>query len=190
MIKKYKNTAKVLLISLFICLPFMTTTTHAATPDYGCPGGPVGPGTGANCPFTQNEVNQFCSEPSKLKSGDSVHCPNGKGGTEKIDNTSSPVNGTGGSNPKSDPSTECVTVDYANCGIIRYLTDFVNILTALVGIVVVIMIVVGGIQYSAARDNPQAVQAARTKIINAMLALAAYIFTSAFLQWIVPGGLF
>lgn len=76
-----------------------------------------------------------------------------------------------------------------NCQIVKYLVIFINVLTAIAGLVVVLMIIVGGIQYSAARDNPQAVQAAKGKITNALLGLIAYIFTSAFLQWIVPGGI-
>jgi hypothetical protein len=85
--------------------------------------------------------------------------------------------------------TDCENgLDPSNCEISRYLTTFTRVLTALVGIVITIMIVVGGIQYSAARDNPQAVQAAKGHIINALLALLAYIFMFAFLQWIVPGG--
>ncbi|MDZ7785869.1 MAG: hypothetical protein U5L95_01980 [Candidatus Saccharibacteria bacterium] len=79
-------------------------------------------------------------------------------------------------------------IDPDNCKITDYLRTFTNVLIALVGIVVVIMVVVGGIQYSAARDNPQAVQAAKGRIANAVLALIVYIFMSAFLQYIIPGG--
>lgn len=76
-----------------------------------------------------------------------------------------------------------------NCGIIAYIALFVRFLSAAVGIVVVTMITVGGIQYSSARDNPQATQAARGKIYNAILALVVYMFMFAFLQWLVPGGI-
>jgi cytochrome bd-type quinol oxidase subunit 2 len=79
-------------------------------------------------------------------------------------------------------------VDRHNCGIVAYLVTFINVLSAIVGVVIVIMITIGGIQYSAARDNPQAAAAAKGKITNAILALILYLFTFAFLQWIVPGG--
>lgn len=75
-----------------------------------------------------------------------------------------------------------------NCAIIAYLVDFIRILSGLVGVVVVIMITVGGIQYSTARDNPQATAAAKDRITNAILALVFYLFIFAFLQYIVPGG--
>lgn len=95
------------------------------------------------------------------------------------------------------PNTEVIGVardcekglDAKNCGISRYLLIFTNALSAVVGVVVVITIVVAGIQYSAAGSNPQAVASARNKIRNALIALFAYIFMFAFLEWLIPGGL-
>lgn len=75
-----------------------------------------------------------------------------------------------------------------NCPIVDYLVKFINGLSALVGIVVVIMIAVGGIQYSSSRDNPQQVSAAKNRIRNAIIALLLYLFMYAFLQWLIPGG--
>jgi hypothetical protein len=66
----------------------------------------------------------------------------------------------------------------------------VDILSAGVAVVVVGAIIVGGIQYSIAGDNPQAVTAAKKRITNALLALVAFIFSFAFLQWLIPGGIF
>jgi hypothetical protein len=88
--------------------------------------------------------------------------------------------------------TDCIETELneENCGIVRYLVVFTNALSALVGIVVVIMLAIGGIQYSTSHDNPQAVQAAKKRIANALLALVAYFFLFGFLQWIIPGGLF
>lgn len=77
-----------------------------------------------------------------------------------------------------------------NCGIVGYIVTITNILSAAVGIVIVIMIAVGGMQYSMARDDPQAVTAAKGRIQNAILALIIYLFGFALLQYIVPGGLF
>ncbi len=79
-------------------------------------------------------------------------------------------------------------LDKTNCGIVAYLLTGINVLSALVGVIVVIMIAVGGMQYSMARDNPQAVVAARGRIINALLGLLAYLFMYALLQYLVPGG--
>lgn len=85
-------------------------------------------------------------------------------------------------------NTDCKTLD--DCKIIGYLRDFINVLSAVVGIVVVIMIAFGGIKYSASRDNPQATAAAKQHITNALLALVLYIFLFAILEYLVPGGVF
>lgn len=77
-----------------------------------------------------------------------------------------------------------------DCGIIAYIVLFTNILSALVGVIAVIMLVIWGIQYSAARDNPQAVSQAKTRILWTVVAIAVYLFFYIFLQWLVPGGIF
>lgn len=74
--------------------------------------------------------------------------------------------------------------------IVKDLNTIVNFLSAGVGIIVVIVIIVGGIQYSMAGDNPQAVAAARQRILNGLIALMAFLFMFAFLQWLIPGGVF
>lgn len=75
--------------------------------------------------------------------------------------------------------------------IVRDLNTIVDFLSAGVGIIVVGMIVVGGVQYMAAGgDNPTAITAAKKRIANAMIALLAFIFMFAFLQWLIPGGIF
>lgn len=77
-----------------------------------------------------------------------------------------------------------------NCAIYAYLLIFINGLSAMVGIAVVGMIIYGGIQYSMSADDPQKVSAAKDKIKNAIIALVAYISLYAFLQWLIPGGVF
>ena len=74
--------------------------------------------------------------------------------------------------------------------IVQDINVVVNFLSIGVGVVVIAMIIIGGIQYSIAGDNPQAVSAAKQRIINALIALVAYIFMFAFLQWLIPGGIF
>lgn len=80
-------------------------------------------------------------------------------------------------------------LDKSQCGITNVLVAAIRVLSGLVGVVVVAMIIIGGIQYAAARDNPQAVAAAKQKIINAVLALVFYFCIFGFLQWLVPGGI-
>ncbi len=80
-------------------------------------------------------------------------------------------------------------IEESNCGIIRYLIVIVNALSALVGLVIVGSIIVGGIQYSSAGSDPQKVQAAKNRIRNAIIALLFYLFGYAFLNFLIPGGL-
>lgn len=68
------------------------------------------------------------------------------------------------------------------------LSQAINILSGIVGIVVVVSIVVGGIQYTTSSGDPQKVAAAKSRIFNSVFALVAFIFTYAFLQYLVPGG--
>lgn len=86
----------------------------------------------------------------------------------------------------TDQLKQCVQTD----PITQDLQTIVNVLSAAVGLVIIGMIILGGIQYSMAGDNPQATAAAKQRIMNALIALFAYLFIFAFLQWIIPGGLF
>src|ERR1700677_4819764 len=67
-----------------------------------------------------------------------------------------------------------------NCIVTNYLVPAINFLSAGVGIVIIIMIVIGGVQYSTSGGNPQGEANARKKILNALLALVTFIFIYAF----------
>lgn len=108
-----------------------------------------------------------------------IDCPSGK---------ANPSN-TGcvalGNDCKGKTVDQCLTVN----PITHYINITIAFLSGLVGIVVVAVIIIGGIQYSMAGGNATALQAARQKITNGLIALFAFIFLFAFLQWLVPGGL-
>lgn len=70
-----------------------------------------------------------------------------------------------------------------------YVNPLIKVLAALVGVVVVISIIIGGIQYSSSAGDPQAAQAAQKRIRNAIIALVVFIFLYALLNFLVPGGL-
>lgn len=74
--------------------------------------------------------------------------------------------------------------------LINDIQTLVDFLSAGVGVVVVGAIIVGGIQYTMAGDNPQAVSAAKKRIFNALIALVAFMLIFSFLQYILPGGIF
>lgn len=79
--------------------------------------------------------------------------------------------------------------DIDSNAIVFYLKAIIQFLTGGVGLVVTLMIIIGGVQYMAAGDSPQKVEAAKKRITNAILALVLFIFTVAILNFLVPGGL-
>ena len=72
--------------------------------------------------------------------------------------------------------------------LIYWTKRLINFLAIGVGVVVTISIIIGGIQYSAAGSNPQAMAAAKKRITNALLALVAYMFLYGFVEYLIPGG--
>jgi len=62
--------------------------------------------------------------------------------------------------------------------------------TSLVVLAVVGGIVYGGFLYLSARDNSGQTQKGVTVITNSIVALIAWVFTYALINFIVPGGLF
>lgn len=85
---------------------------------------------------------------------------------------------------RSASDTACLK----NSAFIKDLNNIVNFLSAAVGVVVIAIIILGGIQYTLAGDNATAQGQAKTRITNALIALFAFIFAYAFLQWLIPGG--
>jgi hypothetical protein len=85
--------------------------------------------------------------------------------------------------------SDCASAQ-TGCGLIdKYLNPIIKVLGAIVGIVVTIMFIIGGIQYSAAGGDASKVSAAKSKIFNALIALLIYFFLFAILKWLVPGNL-
>lgn len=72
----------------------------------------------------------------------------------------------------------------------KYVSPFVLLLTALIGVLAVISYILAAIQYSAAGDDPGAVNKAKNRAFQTTLGLLGYFFLFAFLNYLVPGGLF
>lgn len=74
--------------------------------------------------------------------------------------------------------------------IVKDINTIVNGLAGMIAVVCVVMIVLGGIKYSLARNNPQEITNARNHIINAVFAMICFMLIWALLQYLVPGGVF
>lgn len=73
--------------------------------------------------------------------------------------------------------------------IIKDLNIIINVVAGLVGVVVIGLVIVGGIQYSLAGGKQEAVSAARKRVANAIVAFFFFLFIYGILQWLIPGGL-
>lgn len=89
---------------------------------------------------------------------------------------------------QSGHTTACSTT--SNSIINNYLNPIINFLAAGVGIIVVIMVVVGGVQYTASGGDPNAAAEARKRITNGLIALVTFAFMYSILEFIIPGGVF
>jgi hypothetical protein len=103
-----------------------------------------------------------------------------------------PASGGGGGDNNPDPAANSGNCsDINKCDLLnKYVTPFINFLTALVGLAVVISIVIGGIQYGSSAGDPSKITAAKNRIRNALLALLTFLFLLALINFIVPGGLY
>jgi len=98
-------------------------------------------------------------------------------------------------------ATDCTSVDPAASGkctsdsnscdfVGKYINPAIKLLTGAVGVVAVISIIYAGIQYTTSAGDPKRVSDAKNRITQTVLALLAYAFLYAFLQFLVPGGIF
>lgn len=88
----------------------------------------------------------------------------------------------------TDSAIEC---SQGNCDLINtYINPAIKVLSIIVGIVVVLSIILGGVQYSTSEGDPQKAANAKSRITKTVLALVAYLFLYAFLQFLIPGGAF
>ena len=87
----------------------------------------------------------------------------------------------------ADPAATSCTQN--SCNIVKaYLIPAINLLSVLLALIAVISLIMAGIQYTASAGDPQKVSAAKARIRNTVIAIVAYIFLYAFIQFIIPGG--
>lgn len=73
---------------------------------------------------------------------------------------------------------------------IKRVNVYIKWITNGIGIIAVFGLVIAGIQYAAAGENPSAVAASKKRISNIIIGIIIYVFMYAALQWLIPGGLF
>ena len=79
----------------------------------------------------------------------------------------------------------------SSCDLVAsYIQPIVSLLSGMVGIIVVISLIMGGIEYSTSEGDPQKSAKAKRRITNTLIALIAFFFLYAFLQFLIPNGVF
>ena len=79
--------------------------------------------------------------------------------------------------------------DPSTCEGLKTIDLILNLLAVITMPVILGVIIVGGIQYSASGGNPEANKAALKRIFTAVIALIAFVGLWSFLQWLIPGGI-
>lgn len=72
--------------------------------------------------------------------------------------------------------------------IFAILNIVVNVLSGLVMTAAVLGMIIAGIQYLSARDNEAQVVKAKSRILQIVIGIVAYMLLWAFLEWLIPGG--
>lgn len=77
-----------------------------------------------------------------------------------------------------------------NCEIIKLLNVALNFVSGGVALAVIGNIIYAGIQYSMAQGDPSGVSKSKKRIMDAVMAFIMYLALFAFIQWLIPGGVF
>jgi hypothetical protein len=111
------------------------------------------------------------------------------GGSMKHPSSQSSLGGDSAPTPSGeDPAIKC---SQNNCDFVgKYVNPAINLLSIAFGLIAVISIIMGGIQYTVSGGDPQKVTSAKQRIAKTIVAVLAYFVLYAFLQFLVPGGLF
>ena len=110
---------------------------------------------------------------------------------DNVLNASKHGGGGGGAGGGGGGGAGASVCDDGGCDLIaNYVNPSIRLLSALVGLVAAISLIMGGIQYSASTGDPQKTSAAKSRISKTILGLIIYAFLYAFLNFLVPGGIF
>jgi len=84
----------------------------------------------------------------------------------------------------------CVKPDPNGGVIITYLKMILKFMSGGVGIVILLMLTIAGIQYMTAAGQPEQVKLAKSRIQNAITGLVLFLIAFAVLNLIIPGSIF
>jgi hypothetical protein len=162
-----------MLISVSSLSPLSGPKAYAASPS--TKSHPANTKAGAHCKSDQTPTKVGGNGPNKNK----WYCKD------------NPQQGVGQAQGQGSPGPTTPCNKDAGCDLIEtYVNPLVNLLSVAFGLIAVISLIMGGIQYSASQGDPQKSAQAKSRITNTLIAIFAYLFLYAFLQFLIPGGLF
>jgi hypothetical protein len=190
LIQKYKLIVSLLGLFMSLGLPFMLVSSVDAVEDCGTGFTYI---SGKGCQATTTPSPLASPDCGDLENGCSTNCTYQGGGsncllpccTDNNTDTSTCSTATG----CVDVGESAASCSSMSCSFIgTYVNPAITLLSVIVGIVVVIAIIVGGIQFSTSGGDPKKAARGRKHVVNAIFGLIAYIVLYAFLQFIIPGG--
>jgi hypothetical protein len=97
-------------------------------------------------------------------------------------------------NPATVEVENCLVYDEDNATleenpIFTIIGRIIQFLLASIGVALVIVVALAGVQYTTARGDPQKVASAKKKIFFAVTAVIMYALSGALLNWLIPGGI-
>jgi hypothetical protein len=175
-LQKVKNNSRkiLLLLSALVVGILLASSFSAALADTV---GPTGNGGGGTTPTTTT------TPPA------TTNCPTTSGGVQIV-NCEKQKNYCGSGNDVVYTSIDIGCDHKLSNPIADMAFAIIRLLTDGVGIVVIASVIVGGIQYSTSRGDPQATQAAIGRIRASIMALFIFIFAYAILNYVIPAGFF
>jgi hypothetical protein len=88
-------------------------------------------------------------------------------------------------NPTDSRIAKCIN---SNEIITKVINPAIKVFSILVGVVAVVMLIIAGILYSSAQDDPKRISLAKKIIFDVLIGVAAYVFLFAFLNYVLPQG--
>ncbi|MYB40352.1 hypothetical protein F4X86_03770 [Candidatus Saccharibacteria bacterium] len=129
------------------------------------------------------QANPDQTDPSAADQVDSAEA----GSSSQADTTEASYAGLNAGGTSESTCADATNPD--DCEARQTINSVLNLMAILIMPIVSIMIIIGGIQYSMAQNNSDAINAARARIYKAILALICFIALWSFLKWLIPGGL-
>jgi hypothetical protein len=130
---------------------------------------------------TGTEFAASCSNPTSL--------PPPPGGIP-VENFKTPEGVCNQSNKGDSKCCDSANLSADNCDIVKFANTAFSAVAGFIGLAVTGNIIWAGIQYSMSQGDPSKAAKAKDRIRGAIIALIMFLSLSAFIEWLIPGGIF